>query len=541
MAPVLAHTPASLATSDGAVSSKVGTKPNCDRDGDVDVWSSCSHTPHRRVWALSGSTRLRLSYAVLVLAASTNGFDGALMSSLLSLPSFNENLGSDISSTYRGLIVSAIALGGFIFFFPAAWTADRFGRRCNIILGAAIMAIAAVVQAFTTGRMAFLVTRIFLGIGLSYTQTASVLIQDIAHPNVRGTVGSAYNALYYTGSITSAWITFGTLASFRSSAWAWRLPALIGCVSPSLLLLGTILVVPESPRWLVSQQRHEEARNLLSHLHGLDGNWTSQVQEEYDEIESCIAQEHADQVASFTYLAFLKTPANRWRLFIIVSIGVMVQWAGQSPSSYYLSPILQSLGIQDPLQRAGLTGGLAVWNLLWAGAGSLLTERLGRRPLWLTSSIGMLLAEVAYTISASAFEHQPANRGPGYAGVVFLFFIYSFYSLAYTPLNFLYVIEINSFSSRAKGLALNQSIVFAFGFFNQWVNVLALDAIGWRYYIVFIGLLVCFTITIYLVFPETKGLRLEQIESIFEAGSLSKAYSLRHGLSGRKSELVRLS
>ncbi|CAO1618284.1 unnamed protein product [Parajaminaea phylloscopi] len=505
----------------------------CSGSGGETSVTSCIQ-PGRRTWSLSGKHRLHLSYVILILAASTNGYDGALISALLSLPSFRRNLGENISPSYEGLIISAIALGGVLFFFPAAWLSDRLGRRCAVGLGAFIMTAAAVVQAFTRGPAAFLVTRLFLGIGLSFTQTASVLLNEIAHPAARSTVGSAYNALYYIGSITSAWITFATLATLREDAWAWRIPALIGGLYPCLLALGTVFVVPESPRWLVSQGRHEEARTLLHRLHGTGpaarGQCRFDPNDEFDEVVAAIAKERDEHVVSFSYIDFVRTPANRWRLFIVVSIGVMVQWAGQSPSSYYLSPILHSLGVVKPLQQAGLNGALAVWNLLWASTGSLLTERAGRRRLWLISSIGMLLAEVAYTISAAAFERRPKEHAAGYSGVVFLFFIYSFYSLAYSPLNFLYVIEINSFRSRAKGLALNQSIVFAFGFFNQWVNVIALNAIGWRYYLVFIGLLSCFIVAIYLVFPETKGLRLEQIEHIFEGGSLTTAFSLRHGI-----------
>lgn len=468
-----------------------------------------------------GHLRLRWSIAILFLGAVSNGYDGALINGLQSLPSFLDNLGLNISSSYKGIIIAGIALGGTFFFFPAAYMADKCGRRWTAALGASIMLAASIVQTFTNGPAAFLVTRIFLGMGLSFTQTSCApLVNELATPGSRPVVGSGYNASYYLGGISSAWVTFGTLASLQTSDWAWRVPCLVQAVFPLGLLLGVIFIVPESPRYLMAKGRAEEAYRLLCYLHG-HGQATPAVEAEFHEISQSLARDQSD----FGYLDFFRTSANRWRFWIIVAVGFMVQWSGQGPISYYFSPILETLGVTSSLQRSGLNGGLQVWNAIFAVIGALLTERLGRRPLWLLSAIGMLISEVCTTIASALFAEDSSNSAAGYAGIVFIFFLYGSYDLAMTPLNFQYITEILPFSQRAKGLAFNQFIVFAAGFFNQYVNPVALDNIGWKYYLVYIVLLALFIGVIWFTFPETKARTLEQIEVIFDHGSLSETFT----------------
>lgn len=465
--------------------------------------------------APTASRRLKWSYAVLFLGAISNGYDGALINGLLALPPFLTVL--DVSASYQGLIIASIALGGLCFFFPAAWLADHIGRRKTAAFGAAIMAIAGIVQGLTTGPLHLLLTRLFIGFGLAFTQVScNPLLNELARPQSRPVVGSGYNSSYYLGAITSAWVTFGTLASLSSTnSWAWRIPCLVQSIFPLALVLGLLFVVPESPRYLMAKGRDVEAHKLLTSLHG-----SLVANQEFGEIKAALGR----QSTSFSYLDFLRSPANRWRLFIIVTVGLMVQWAGQGPLSYYFSPILESLGVASALQRSALNGGLQVWNAFFAAGGALVTERLGRRPLWLISAIGMLISEIVVTICFARYTADPSDSAAGYAAIVFLFFLFAAYDVGMTPLNFQYITEILPYHSRTKGLALNQWIVFAAGFFNQYVNPIALDNLSWRYYIVFIVLLTIYTAVIWLTYPETKGRSLESVEVLFdhEGASLSQ-------------------
>lgn len=127
------------------------------------------------------------------------------------------------------------------------------------------MVAASIIQAATSGPWAILGTRIMLGIGLGFSQTAAPpLTTEIAHPKHRGQITALFQAAWYWGAILSACITLGTL--FLPSSWSWRAPCLLQSFFPGLQLLG-LLVIPESPRWLVSKGKTEEALNVLAKYH----------------------------------------------------------------------------------------------------------------------------------------------------------------------------------------------------------------------------------------------------------------------------------
>lgn len=130
--------------------------------------------------------------------------------------------------------------------------------------------------------------------------------------------------------------------------------------------------------------------------------------------------------------------------------------------SYYLAPILKSVGITSSITQAVINLALQIWNAFFAFGGALSAERFGRRPLWLISACGMLASFIVVTaLSATFAEH--AIKAAGSATVAFLFIFFAFYDIAFTPLSIAYPVEILPFSLRAKGLAVNLTTVFSAG------------------------------------------------------------------------------
>lgn len=130
--------------------------------------------------------------------------------------------------------------------------------------------------------------------------------------------------------------------------------------------------------------------------------------------------------------------------------------------SYYLAPILKSVGITSSVTQAVINLALQIWNAFFAFGGALSAERFGRRPLWLISACGMLASFIVVTaLSATFAEH--AIKAAGSATVAFLFIFFAFYDIAFTPLSIAYPVEILPFSIRAKGLAVNLTTVFSAG------------------------------------------------------------------------------
>ena len=166
--------------------------------------------------------------------------------------------------------------------------------------------------------------------------------------------------------------------------------------------------------------KNEQALNVLARYHANGDINDELVQWEYHEVQSAIQQEESVQSS---YLEFLRTAGNRRRLMVIVSISVGTNWVGNSLVSFYLAPILRSVGVTDPVKIASINAGLAIWNLTIAVSAGTQVERFGRRPLFLTSFIGMFCS-YAVVMGLSATFATQKNTTAGLAAVPFLFIFY---------------------------------------------------------------------------------------------------------------------
>ncbi len=111
---------------------------------------------------------------------------------------------------------------------------------------------------------------------------------------------------------------------------------------------------------------------------------------------------------------------------------------------------------------------------------ALLVDKVGRRPLWLTSTVGMLLS-FCVVMGLSASYAKSHTSAMGVAVVPFLFIFFGFYDLAWTPLSNMYSVEILPYNLRAKGQAIYNIVQGCANAVNQWVNPIILDAIHWKY------------------------------------------------------------
>jgi MFS family permease len=161
---------------------------------------------------------------------------------------------------------------------------------------------------------------------------------------------------------------------------------------------------------------------------------------------------------------------------------------------------------------------LQIFNFIAAGSAALLVDRLGRRTLFLWSAAGMLISFVIWTACSAVFDSTQANA-LGSTVIAFVFIFYFHYDIAYTPLLLGYPTEIFPYSIRSKGLTVELLSVYGSLIVLAFVNPIALDNIGWHYYIFFCCFDVVVLIVTWFAFPETKGYSLEEIAEVFDGPS----------------------
>jgi MFS family permease len=222
-----------------------------------------------------------------------------------------------------------------------------------------------------------------------------------------------------------------------------------------------------------------------------------------------------EKANSSGWAAFFKTVGNRRRFFIIIMMGSASQWLGNGLVSYFLVPILNEVGIKESSQLAGINGGLAIWSWFAAMTGAGLCERFGRRPLFLVSLAGCFISFIFITALSGSFA-TTQKPSVGVAMIPFLFLFNSSHSLAFTPLPMLYTPEIAPFALRAKSAALlllSQNLAQTF---NQFANPVALAAIAWKYYIVYVAVIATYFTLFFFFIRETKGLTVEEAAVVYE-------------------------
>ena len=127
----------------------------------------------------------------------------------------------------------------------------------------------------------------------------------------------------------------------------------------------------------------------------------------------------------------------------------------------------------------------------------------------------MLVSFVVWTACSAVFDTS-GSHAAGLVVIVFIFVYFFHYDIAYTPLLFGYPTEIFPYSLRAKGLTVEMLSIYGSLVVLAFVNPIALENIGWHYYLVFCILLVFIFATTWFYFPETKGHSLEEIAEIFD-------------------------
>jgi hypothetical protein len=178
------------------------------------------------------------------------------------------------------------------------------------------------------------------------------------------------------------------------------------------------------------------------------------VQFEFREIRETIRIQK-DTERSTSYGDFLRTRGNRWRLAIIVSLGVISQYSGNAIFSNYMNAIYIGAGITNQNQKLAMSTGKTILDLIVTVGAALNVDRFGRRPLFLISMVGMVVSFACWTATGAIYENSnETDVQAGYAQLVFIWIFGVFYDVGFSGLLVAYALEILPFHLRAKGMMI---------------------------------------------------------------------------------------
>ncbi|KAK4569730.1 hypothetical protein LTR86_002698 [Recurvomyces mirabilis] len=470
----------------------------------------------RVIWHKSPNMRKLYFYAmILCINSATTGFDGSMLNAMQFFPTwikfFNDPEGSRL-----GLLSAMYSIGSIASLPFVPILSDRFGRKAPIIIGCCIMIAMAAVQASSQNLAQFEAARFFMGFGNSLAQLSSpLLLTEICHPQHRGRVTAVYNCLWNVGALICSWVSFGT--QNINNDWAWRTPTLLQGL-PSVICITFIWFVPESPRWLLSKDKGDKAKKMLAYYHADNNMDDPTVQFEYEEISETIRLEFMAKKSS-SYLDFFRTKGNRYRLSLILTAGLFSQWSGNALTSYYANKVYKSAGVTSPRAGLGLDGGNKVLSLIVSITCALLCDRIGRRPLFLAATGGMLLMFMCVTICSAEYARS-GKAGVGYAIILFVWLHGVAYAFAWSGLLVAYTVEVLPFKLRAKGLMIMNVAVQVALVINNYVNPLpwagAWKHTEWKLYCVYTAWIAFELVVVYFLYVETKGPTLEEIARLFD-------------------------
>ena len=323
----------------------------------------------------------------------------------------------------------------------------------------------------------------------------------------------------YLGISIAYWLDFGlSFVDNGMSAVQWRFLLAFQCF-PALLLLAGIKFLPDSPRYLASVGRFEEAKQVLEHVRGNNG---PDVEKEF--LEICAVAEGTKPSSPIQFAKVLLGRADNGahlgrRAWLCLWLQIMASWTGITAVTAY-SPVLLKQAGYSQIKQSGLAGGLNTIGIIGTIISAQIVDKLGRRRCLIWGAFGLFAVNL---IAASLYEgsiHNP-SKASSFAppAVTMLFFFNLIYASTWGTVAFLIPTEIFPSEMRAQG---NGFGITGWAIGVGWtvlVNPIMFAHLRSRTYFLFAGLNLLWMPIVFFFYPETADRSLESIEAMFSSRS----------------------
>ncbi|XP_046727821.1 solute carrier family 2, facilitated glucose transporter member 6-like isoform X2 [Silurus meridionalis] len=413
---------------------------------------------------------------------------------------------------------SVFAIGAIAGGLSAMVLNDKIGRKHSIMISVIPSTAGFFVMALAKGWLWLLLGRLFTGIAAGITASSiPVYVSEISHPGVRGFLGSSSQTMTVIG---------GLVLYALGLVLPWRWLAVAGEV-PGLIMLFLLCFMPNSPRFLLTKDKDDEAKRALQWLRGPDTDYES----EFQRIKHSVISQGGMRCSDFTKSFYLKP------ILISVFMRILQQMTGITPILIYMEPIFEKTAVSlEPKVDAAIVGFVRLFPVLIAAC---IMDKTGRKSLLHASAFIMYLSMMVlgvYThktpcnrnVTGEALSaKEPFGAMSGFelsSGTLIplmsIIFTVLGYAVGWGPITWLLMSEILPVKVRGivSGVCVVASYVTAFlltQFFMQ-----AVEAFGlYVPFLFFSAICVLNIIFTAKCVPETKGKTLEEIENYFRNGN----------------------
>lgn len=437
--------------------------------------------------------QVRLAVGIAAIGGFLFGYDtGVVSGALLYIPN-----DFDTTSFTKGLIVSVLLLGAMTGALIGGRAADRLGRKKALIGAAIVFLLGTALCTLAPSLWVLVAGRFVLGLGVG---SASVLVplyaSEMAPPEQRGALVSL-NQLMITIGIVVAYLVDWAFSHGEN----WRAMFAVAAIPATILLLG-MLGRPESPRWLVNHGREDEVRDRLD-----DGDvseaWIDRAIEEWRDEDAARARSRGWRD--------LLLPGLRMAMIVGIGLAVIQQFTGINTVIYYAPTILSDTGLA-PGNAILQALPIGIVNVLATIVAIRLIDRLGRRPLLLTSLAGMAVSLVVLGFSFALKDSLGGAQS--WVALTSLVAYVAAFAIGLGPVFWLLIAEIYPNVVRGSAASAASSANWLSNFAVSLVFLPVIDAVGQDVtFWILAALCVGSFFFVQRLVPETKGRTLEEISA----------------------------
>lgn len=440
---------------------------------------------------VSAKTFIYITAGIAALAGLLFGYDTGVISGAILFIRDQFHLASGAVQT----VVSAVLLGACFGALSSGALTDRFGRRKVIIITAVLFAVGAIGAAFAVNVIMIILFRLMIGCAIGVASYAAPLyISEISPSNVRGALVSLNQLMITCGIVVSYLVDY----ALSTAAHQWRWMFGLGAI-PALILIVGMMALSESPRWLISRNKIEEARVVLKHTIS-----EQNVENEIHVIQSSLAFKEGSWKD-------LLEPWVRPAIIVGVALAFFQQVTGINTIIYYAPTIFEFAGFESHKVSILATVGVGVVNVLMTVVSMWFVDRIGRKPLLYIGMTGMSLS---LGVLGLAFYLPGMMSALKMVTVLSIVVYIASFAISLGPIFWLMISEIYPLKIRGRAMSLATVANWGFNMLVASTFLTLTEKLGkagafWFYAVVCaIGIAFC-----YFYVPETKGHSLEEIEA----------------------------